>query len=115
MEKILKYTRDTFKHLNFDELEIFQLCECVRYLVTNRKVLSNAEIIIHKRTTVTQISLKNFAWNIAYQYNITGDVTTEFIMTTFREWFANSTFDTIRKNLRTTSGKHQIEIDEHII
>lgn len=115
LEKILKYTRDTFKRLNFEEVEVFQLCECVRYLVTNSQVLSNVEITIHKRASVTQISLKNFAWNVAFQYNISGDTTTEFIMTTFKEWFVNSTFDTIRKNLRTTTGRHQIEIDEHII
>ena len=27
----------------------------------------------------------------------------------------HSTIDTIRKNLRTTTGKHTIKIDEHII
>lgn len=53
LEKILKYTRDTFKRLNFEEVEVFQLCECVRYLVTNSQVLSNVEITIHKRASVT--------------------------------------------------------------
>ncbi len=37
---VLKYTRDTFQQLGFDESEIFQINECVRYFVTNRKVLS---------------------------------------------------------------------------
>lgn len=115
LNRILKYTRDTFKHLGFDEVEVFRLCECVRYFVANRQVLSNAEINIRKRNDVTQISLKNFAWNIAFQYGIPGELTTDFVMKTFREWFANSTFDTVRKNLRTTTGRHQIEIDEHII
>lgn len=41
-------------------------------------------------------------------------MTTSFVMATFTEWFANSTFDTIRKNLRTT-GRHKIEIDENIL
>ena len=73
------------------------------------------EIHIKKRTSLTQISLKNFAWNIAFQYNIGGDMTTSFVMVTFAEWFTNSTFDTIRKNLRTTTGRHKIEIDENIL
>lgn len=37
---ILKYTRDTFKPFGFDEAEIFQICECVRYFVINRHVLT---------------------------------------------------------------------------
>lgn len=44
-----------------------------------------------------------------------GDMTTSFVMVTFAEWFTNSTFDTIRKNLRTTTGRHKIEIDENIL
>lgn len=59
--------------------------------------------------------MKGFAWNIAFQYNIGGDITTLFVMETFAEWFANSTFDTVRKNLRPTKGWHKIEIDENII
>ncbi len=42
-------------------------------------------------------------------------MTTSFVMATFAEWFANSTFDTVRKNLRTTTGRHKIEIDENIL
>jgi len=115
LDAIMKYTLTTFKRLNFGETEIFQICECVRYFVTNRQVLTTTEIHIKKRTSVTQISLKNFAWNIAFQYNISGDVTAKFVLHTFNEWFANSTIDTIRKNLRTTTGRHKIEIDENII
>ena len=112
---ILKYTRDTFKRFDLDETEIFQICESVRYFVTNRQVLSMTEIHIKKHSSLTQISLKNFAWNIAFQYNIGRDMTTSFVMATFSEWFANSTFDTVRKNLRTTTGRHKIEIDENIL
>ena len=100
--------------LTLEEEEIFQICECVRYFVSNRQALS-VNIHIKRRTTVTQISLKNFAWNIAFQYNISRDVTAQFVMHTFHEWFANSTIDTVRKNLRTTTGKHKINIDENII
>lgn len=97
LNAILKYTQDTFKRFDLDETEIFQICECVRYFVTNRRVLSMTEIHIKKHSSITQISLKNFAWNIAFQYNIGGDMTTSFVMATFAEWFANSTFDTVRK------------------
>lgn len=115
LDAIMKYTRNTFKRLDFDEADIFQICECVGYFVTNRRVLSTTEIHIKKRSSVTQISLKNFAWNIAFQYNINGDITAKFVLQTFNEWFSNSTTDTIRKNLRTTAGQHKIEIDENII
>ena len=115
LQAILQYTRNTFRQFDFSEEEIFQICECVRYFVTNRQALSSASIRIKRRAAVTQISLKNFAWNIAFQYNISRDVTAQFVMQTFNEWFANSTLDTIRKNLRTTTGKHRIKIDEHIV
>lgn len=114
LQAVLQYTRNTFRQFNFSEEEIFQICECVRYFVSNRQVLS-VNIQIKRRTSVTQISLKNFAWNIAFQYNISRDVTAQFVMQTFHEWFANSTIDTIRKNLRTTTGRHKIKIDEHIV
>ena len=112
---ILKYTRDTFKRLDFDETEISQICECVRYFVTNQQVLNQTEVHIKRRMNVTQIALKNFAWNIAFQYNISGDHAARFVIATFNEWFSNTTFATVRKNLRTTTGKHVIEIDEHIL
>lgn len=114
LQAVLKYTKDIFKSLDFKETEIFQLCECVRYFVANKQPLTQTEIRIKKRATVTQIALKNFAWNIAFQYNIGGDATALFVMHTFNEWFANSTLETIRKNLRTTTGRHKIEINEKI-
>lgn len=80
LSAILKYTRDTFKRFDLDETEIFQICECVRYFVTNRRVLSITEIHIKKHNSITQISLKNFAWNIAFQYNIGRDMTTSFVI-----------------------------------
>ena len=114
LQAVLQYTRNTFRQFDFSEEEIFQICECVRYFVTNRQAL-RVNIHIKRRAAITQISLKNFAWNIAFQYNISRDVTAQFVMQTFHEWFANSTIDTIRKNLRTTTGKHKIKIDEKII
>lgn len=114
-EAILKYTRDTFKNLEMEEAEVYQICESVRYFVTNNQTLTMTELRIRKRTHITQIALKNFAWNIAFQYGIGGELTAEFVLVTFNEWFANSTLDTIRMILRTTSGNHKIENDEHII
>ena len=114
LQAVLQYTRNTFRQFDFSEEEIFQICECVRYFVTNQQALS-VNIHIKRRTAVTQISLKNFAWNIAFQYNISRDVTAQFVIQTFHEWFVNSTIDTIRKNLRTTTGNHKIKIDEQII
>lgn len=112
---MLRYTRDTFNRLDFEEAEVFQICECVRYFLTNRQPLSNTEIRISKRSTVTQITLKNFAWNIANQYNINGDATAAFVFNTFNEWFSNTAIATIKKNLRTTTGRHKIEIDEKVL
>ncbi len=115
LQAVLKYTRETFKRLEFEPNEIFQICESVRYFVKNSCPLSLTEIRIKRRSYVTQISLKNFAWNIAFQYNISGDAATAFVMQTFNEWFINSTFETVKKNLRTTGGRHLIMIDEHIM
>ena len=93
LQAVLKYTKDTFKSLDFEEVEIFQLSECVRYFVTNKQPLTQTDIRIKKRATITQIALKNFAWNIAFQYNIGGDATALFVMHTLNEWFANSTLE----------------------
>lgn len=112
---VLKYTRETFMNLEFEESEVFQLCECVRYFVTYRQPLSKTDINIKKRSNITQTSLKNFAWNIAYQYKIDNATTTVFIINTFTEWFSNSAFNTVKQNLRTTTGRHKIEIDENIL
>ena len=83
--------------------------------MTNRQPLTNTEIRISKRSTVTQISLKNFAWNIAYTYNMSADTTAAFVFNAFNEWFANTTIATIKKKLRTTNGLHKIEIDEKVL
>lgn len=53
------------------------------------------EIHIKEYSSLTQISLKNFGWNIASQYNIGRDMATSFVMATFAGWFANSTFQII--------------------
>ena len=80
---------------------------------TQKSILASYRQI--KRSTVTQIALKNFAWNIAYPYNMSGDTTAAFVFNTFNEWFTNTTIATIKKTLRTTNGRHKIEIDEKIL
>ncbi len=114
MQAVMRYARETFRRLEFEEAEVYQICESVRYFVTHRQVLTQTDMRIKRKATVTQIDLKNFAWNIAFQYNIGGDVTAQFVMQTFNEWFANCTLDTIRKNLRTTTGRRKIEICEKL-
>ena len=98
LNAILRYTRDIFKRFDLEETEIYQICESVRYFAANRQVLSATEIHIKKRTSLTQISLKNFAWNIAFQYNIGGDMTTSFVMVTFAEWFTNYANQELKNN-----------------
>ena len=101
--------------MDFEEAEVFQICECVRYFLTNRQPLFNTVVRISKRSAVTQIALKNFSWNIANPYNVSGDATAAFVFNTFNECFANTTIATIKKTLRTTNGRHKIEIDEKIL
>ena len=115
LQKILQYTTDTFCRIGLTEHEIFQIRECVEYLVKNEKVLSLPDLKIERRPDITQISLKNFAWNIAYQYKLPGHLAAQFVMITFHEWFADSTLYTVVKNLKTTSGNHAIPIDTHIL
>ena len=91
----------------------FQL-EQQSYLLQKEKE-NDLKLAAILRMNVTQIALKNFAWNIAFQYNISGDHAARFVIATFNEWFSNSTFASVRKNLRTTTGRHVIEIDEHIL
>lgn len=91
----------------------FQL-EQQSYLLQKEKE-NDLKLAAILRMNVTQIALKNFAWNIAFQYNLSGDHAARFVIATFNEWFSNTTFATVRKNLRTTTGRHVIEIDEHIL
>lgn len=113
-KKILEYTRATFDQLGFNQEEIFMISESVEHFIKHKAVLKAIDFHIQQKPNVTQISLKNFAWNIANQYNIKGIITAEFIITTFHEWFKDSTISTVAKNLRTTNGRHMIEIDENL-
>ena len=114
MVKVTDYTRNTFIRLGFNKSDVFKICESVEYLINNNAVLKYEDFHITYNSQVTQISLKNFAWNIANQYGLSRDLAAEFVMTTFSEWFKNTTHTTVVKTLRTTLGTHKIEIDEKL-
>ena len=115
LDKILSYTKETFMRLNFSQTEVAQILDCVRYFVSHKDVLNVNAMKISKKPEVTQASLKNFAWNIAFQYNIDGDTTASFAKATFGDWFANTELSSIKKTLRNTRGAHAVEIDEKIL
>lgn len=87
----------------------------MRYFVSHKDVLNVNAMKISKKPEVTQASLKNFAWNIAFQYTIDGDTTASFVKVSFGEWFANTELSSIKKTLRNTRGAHVVEIDENIL
>lgn len=115
LNKILSYTKETLIRLNFSQTEVAQILDCVRYFTTHKDVLKVDAMKISKKPEVTQASLKNFAWNIAFQYGIDGETTASFVKATFGEWFANTEISSIQKTLRNTRGSHAVEIDEKIL
>ena len=92
-----------------------EILDCVRYFVRHKDVLKANALKISKKPEVTQASLKNFAWNIAFQYGIDGETTAIFVKATFGEWFSNTEISSIQKTLRNIRGSHAIEIDERIL
>ena len=115
LEKILSYTKETFMRMKFSQSEVSQILDCVRYFVRHKDVLKANALKISKKPEVTQASLKNFAWNIAFQYGIDGETTAIFVKATFGEWFSNTEISSIQKTLRNIRGSHAIEIDERIL
>lgn len=115
LDKIVAYTRDSFVRLGFDENEISQIINCVRYFAVHKSVLKSDALKLNRRGNVTQSALKNFTWNIANQYSIDGDTAAIFAKTTFSEWFANTELSSIKKTLRNTTGNQAIEINENIL
>ena len=115
LDRILSYTKETFMRLSFSQTEVAQILDCVKYFVCHKEVLNVNAMKISKKPEVTQASLKNFAWNIAFQYTIDGDTTASFVKATFGEWFANTELSSIKKTLRNTRGAHAVEIDEKIL
>lgn len=111
----IQYTRITFLRLGFTEDEVLKVCSCVEYFVSNQEVLRTKDLSIPRRTSVTQIALQNFSWNVAYPFHISGTQTADFVKHTFASWFPQTEVGTIRKNLRTTRGHHLVLIDEHAV
>lgn len=115
LEKVLAYTRNTFFHLGFEDGEVTQIVECVRYFVCSKTVLCHDILCIKRKSNVTQASLKNFAWNVAAQYSIDNQTTARFVKHTFKEWFNETELSSIVKTLRNTTGHHAVEIDPNIL
>ena len=118
LEKIQMYARNTLRPFDFTDEELFQVCECIISLVVHGVVVPTLPVTIEKtsrKTLLTQHDLENFGWNIAYQYGIANTLTAQFVLYTFREWFESTETSTIAKNLRNTRGRHNIEIDEHLL
>ena len=115
LEKVLAYTRKSFIALQFSEEEVLYICHQVEHFIRYRTTDDKAIITIAKKGNVTQAALKNFSWNIAYQYGISRAETTKFVMTVFNVWFANTEPHSVYNTLKTSTGTHAIEIDTHII
>lgn len=114
LENILRYTRLVFLPHGFSDEELYQIEEAVKLLVQCNGIVNCVSVKIAKNK-LKQADLKNFAWNIGYQYNIDSEVLAMFILNLFHSWFKNTEKETIRKTLRNTNGAYSIKIDENII
>lgn len=114
LEKILRYTRLVLLPHGFSDEEMYQIEEAIKLLVQCNGIVNCVSVKIEKNK-LKQEDLKNFVWNIGYQYNIDIEVQALFVLNLFHSWFKNTEKDTIRKTLRNTNGRYSIEIDENII
>ena len=115
LEAILKYTRYTLMPHGFSDEELYQIEEAVKLLVELNGVTRMEVLSIGKKKDLKQADLKNFCWNITYQYGINPKTTALFALNLFYAWFSNTEPSSIQKTLRNTTGRHTIEIDENII
>lgn len=115
LEAILKYTRYTLMPHGFTDEELYQIEEAVKLLVELNGVTRMEILSISKKKGLKQADLKNFCWNIAFQYGIAPKTTALFALNVFYAWFSNTESSSIQKTLRNTTGKYSIEIDENII
>ena len=115
LEAILKYTRYTLMPHGFTDEELYQIEEAVKLLVELNGVTRMEVLSIGKKKDLKQADLKNFCWNIAYQYGIDPKTTALFALNLFYAWFSNTEPLSIQKTLRNTAGTYTIEIDENII
>lgn len=114
LENILRYTRLVFLPHGFSDEELYQIEEAVKLLVQCNGIVNCVSVKIAKNK-LKQADLKNFAWNIGYQYGIDSEVLALFVLNLFHSWFKNTERESIRKTLRNTTGRYSIEIDENII
>lgn len=114
LEKVLRYTRLVLLPHGFSDEELYQIEEAVKLLIEYEGVVNCVAVTIGKNK-LKQADLKNFAWNIGYQYKIDSEKLALFVLNLFHSWFKNTEKETIRKTLRNTTGNYSIEIDENII
>lgn len=114
LASILRYTRLVFLPHGFSDEELYQIEEAIKLLVECNGIVNCVSVKI-KKNKLKQGDLKNFVWNIGYQYDIDADAQAKFVLSLFHSWFEKTEKETIRKTLRNTKGKFSIEIDENII
>lgn len=115
LAKILKYTLNTFIEFDFTDEELFQLSECIRLFCTEKSVLSSPNIKIYKKDKLKQADIKNFVWNVGNAYGYPIPLMAEFVCATFRAWFKNTEQSSVERNMKTTKGQLNIEIDPNLL
>lgn len=115
LAKILNYTLNTFIEFDFTDEELFQLSECIRLFCTEKSVLSSPNINIYKKDKLKQADIKNFVWNIGNVYEYPVPLMAEFVCATFSAWFKNTERSTVERNMKTTKGVLNIEIDQDLM
>lgn len=91
LESILRYTRLVFLPHGFSDEELYQTEEAVKLLVQCNGIVNCVSVKIAKNK-LKQADLKNFVWNIGYQYNIDFEVLAMFILNLFYFWFKNTPY-----------------------
>lgn len=113
--KILNYTLNTFIEFDFTDEELFQLSECIRLFCSEKSVLSSPNIKIYKKDKLKQADIKNFVWNIGNAYGYPIPLMAKFVCATFRAWFKNTEQSSVERNMKTTKGTLNIEIDPNLL
>ena len=89
---MVKYTKDTFKSLDFSKTVTFHFCGYVCYF--SNKQTSEKQ----KQTTVTRIAYNNFVCNMSFQYNIRSEYHFNICEAHNQLRLNNTSPETIRKN-----------------
>lgn len=110
-----KITEDTKNGVQPFETHAICICNILTFNYFTSSKINTIVKQIDKRLMVQIWSLKFITSILDVISNISGDATAAFVFNTFNEWFANTTIATIKKTLRTTNGRHKIEIDEKVL